>query len=73
MMKAQQDSNLTGNALVERIDSIRQMVNDNYNEDMWTPDEFVDYVVANYSDEYDATDIRIMRQEANAVVERNRK
>ena len=70
-MKAQQHHNLTGNAWTERVSELRQMVNDNYDESVQTPDEFVDYAVANYSDEFDAADVRIMRQEAERIVERN--
>ena len=66
-MKAQQDNGLTGNAWVKRISELRQMVNDQYNEGISSPTEFVDYAVANFDDEFDAADIRIMRQEAERI------
>ena len=66
-MKAQQDNGLTGNAWVKRVDELRQMVNDQYNESVSSPTEFVDYAVETYEDEFDAADIRIMRQEAERI------
>jgi hypothetical protein len=66
-MKAQQDNGLTGNAWVKRVDEIRQMVNDNYDEGVSTPGEFVEYAVETYEAEFDAADIRIMKQEAERI------
>lgn len=72
-MKAQQDHGLTGNAWAKRVGELRQMVNDNYDESVSTPGEFVDYAVETYEAEFDAADIRIMRQEAESVAKRNAK
>jgi hypothetical protein len=67
-MRAQTEFNLTDNAWVERIGQLRQMVSDGY-DTAWntTPQEFVDYAVENYDEEFDEADIRIMLRHAEQM------
>lgn len=66
-MKAQQDHGFTDNAWVKRVGYLRQLVQDNYDESLATPAEFVDYAVENYEEEFDDADIRVMTREAERM------
>ena len=67
-MKAQNEAGLTDNAWVERIGQLRQLVSDRYDTTQdTTPQEFVDYAVENYEEEFDDADIRIMLRHAEQM------
>lgn len=71
MARTNTTSNLTDNAWVDRIGELRQMVWDNYDTTIGTPDEFIEWFVDYDSEaEYHDDDIRILRQEAQRMYDK---
>jgi len=65
-MRIQEQSDLTDNAWVERIDYLRRLVADQYDttEASNTPEHFVNWLVESAEEKFYTDDVRILLREA---------
>jgi hypothetical protein len=69
-MRAQEEASLTGNAWVERISYLRQLVSDQYDPRNGTGfNEFVDWLIDKSEEEFDSADEGIMRRKAQDMLQ----